>query len=785
MSRRHGVPSETLGTRVKRIDRYKKTGVAEAINILKINGLINNLKEDDMKIYQSTFLLITMFIVNSQSQLLPQPVLTKNRATVNSIAAYTPPLDSTALDSFIVKTMQDYYMVGLAACVVKNGQIKWHHNYGHAHLNQNILVTDSTLFLLASISKTFVTTAMMQLWENGLFDLDEDINQYLPEGFQVHNPYYPDNPITFKMLLTHTSSIRDNWEFLLPIGLYTGGSPIKQDILIFNYLDSRGKWYTPEQNFYNSVPGESYKYSNIGFTLLGYLVEQISEISFERYCQENIFKPLDMNNSSWFLANLNTELIAMPYYWSGSGFLQYGYYEFPFYSCGQLRTSSTQLANFLNAYMNQGTYHHAKILDSLTVKEILKRYVWDPNSNDWQGLGFYQNDDIYSGGWIWGHSGAYFGANTYMCFNPEEKWGFIALSNTGIEPDLSTRGLFSLINPKLYSFAEYFGEIYAYAYHTNRTFLRAGNDSLVFQTRLANTADKDFSVEVHAYCTDTTDSANFTLYDDGNHSDSLAGDSIWGSNLGTVVKDKTYSIDMITTDHRSNSQKKMSDILRYTSIGPLEYDGYQIMSSDQEVNPGDQLKFRFRIRNKGSTATANNVTSHVIPLDSCASINKLINNKYGNIAPGTSVEGTTLSQQILFNANCGGCTARFALEIMSDNYPLWCDTFAVDIIISGNGIQEDATLVKEFNLEQNYPNPFNPLTTFEYTLPKYSHVRLVICNLLGKNVKILVDAPQQAGSFYATWDGTDDHNLPVAAGIYICSMQAAYFKTVIKVALVR
>ena len=119
-----------------------------------------------MKIDLFSLSLILIFAINAKSVILKDTPL-QSTSLQNSTASYTSPLDSTALDSFIVKTMQDYHMVGLATCVIKDGQMRWHHNYGYANLEKNIPVTDSTLFMLASISKTFVTTAIMQLWEKG------------------------------------------------------------------------------------------------------------------------------------------------------------------------------------------------------------------------------------------------------------------------------------------------------------------------------------------------------------------------------------------------------------------------------------------------------------------------------------------------------------------------------------------------------------------------------------------------------------------------------------------
>jgi CubicO group peptidase (beta-lactamase class C family) len=124
-------------------------------------------------------------------------------------------LDSAALDSILTKAMTDYHIAGLAACVVKDGRVAWREPFGHADVAAQIPVTNETIFMLASISKTFVATALLQLYEDGLLDLDADINGYLP--FTVVHPYHPGVAITARMLMAHVSSIRYNADVWLPL----------------------------------------------------------------------------------------------------------------------------------------------------------------------------------------------------------------------------------------------------------------------------------------------------------------------------------------------------------------------------------------------------------------------------------------------------------------------------------------------------------------------------------------------------------------------------------------
>lgn len=98
---------------------------------------------------------------------------------------------------------------------------------------------------------------------------------------------------------------------------------------------------------------------------------------------------------------------------------------------------------------------------------------------------------------------------------------------------------------------------------------------------------------------------------------------------------------------------------------------------------------------------------------------------------------------------------------------------------------EDVGLPVSYALRQNYPNPFNPTTTIDYALPNPGEVRLVIYDLLGRHIKTLVNAKQQAGQFQTIWNSTDEQNLPVATGVYLCRMEAGDFVKVIKLALVK
>jgi CubicO group peptidase (beta-lactamase class C family) len=332
---------------------------------------------------------------------------------------------TSTLDSFFTAILSTYHVPGLAACIVKKDSILWQGYYGYADLPKNKPITDSTIFMACSISKTIIVTALMQLYERGKFKLDDSVNAYLP--FQVRNPRYPGTPITFRMLLTHTSSIRDNWN-VMP--WQPGDYPIPLATYCQEYFTPGGQYYNASLNFSRSVPGTTYQYSNIGGTLAGYLVEVMSGVPFDNYCRDSVFVPLQMSKASWFLRDLDTNLVARPYTYSSGMYVDNGLLGFPFYPCGQLRMTAASLARFLMANINGGELRGTQILDTATVRMIRTVYVPTIVSPfQYQG-GLIWWKEQYTRHKLWGHDGSFLGAATAMYLSEVDSTGVIFLANT-------------------------------------------------------------------------------------------------------------------------------------------------------------------------------------------------------------------------------------------------------------------------------------------------------------------------------------------------------------------
>lgn len=328
-----------------------------------------------------------------------------------------------ALDATVTAKMAAAHVPGLSTCVVKEAKVAFCRAYGLADIDAQQPVSSDTVFLIASISKTVTATVAMQLWEQSAFQLDDDVENYL--SFSAHHPSSSE-PFTFRRLMTHTSSVRDDWDTLDELYDTSGGDPsISLYHAMKGYFDPSGVYYDATNNFVPSPPGTTYEYSNEGIALIGYLAEAITGTAFADLAKENVLAPLAMNRSSFRISDFQPGDIAMPYGWSGAAFTAYGHYTFADYPDGGLFTTAPDLSRFLAAISGGGALDGQRILQSSTIAQMTS--VQFPSIAPQQGIVF-QHVDIDGDDWI-GHSGAESGVATDMYYRASDGLGFVVLMN--------------------------------------------------------------------------------------------------------------------------------------------------------------------------------------------------------------------------------------------------------------------------------------------------------------------------------------------------------------------
>ena len=321
-------------------------------------------------------------------------------------------------DEEIEHLMREHDLPSISACVIKDNTVVWQCAYGYSNRENQIKATHETIYHIGSISKVFIATAFMQLEESGIVDINQDINEYLP--IEIRNPNFPNNPITAKMLLLHNSSLASTRTDADAPGIWEEfqedqAPPLREWVPQFiipsgKYFNSR-IWKPYEPNHFQL-------YSNIGSCVLAYLVEHLTGQDFREYCKEHIFEPLAMQNTSYNYYDLKTNKIAALYRYDNT---VHPNFDYRLHSSGGVKTTASDLARFLMAYLNGGELDGKRILAESTVDKILTV------QNSTSGICFLWNASL--GGWF-GHIGTLeAGAATIAEIHPQSKTAFIIFCN--------------------------------------------------------------------------------------------------------------------------------------------------------------------------------------------------------------------------------------------------------------------------------------------------------------------------------------------------------------------
>lgn len=347
---------------------------------------------------------------------------------------------SKAIDSIVDRYAKEYSIVGLSIGIVHN-DTNYTKHYGFTDQRNGYQITDSTLFLLSSISKLFTATAILQLVEKNKLSLEDRLSDLLP-AFRMKDKRYKD--IRIKHLLTHSSGLK--WDNKLK------ESP-DDSTAIALFLQNLQK---QKLNF---APGKrmSYKtYSNVGYDLLGIVVERISGLKFSDYIKVNILEPLQMNQSTYYYENIDPSVLAIPQIVAGNSrrvnrlnffgvdnknrpilngeplsLTSYSIYgeEYEHNPSGNLISSAVEL-NFwvqhnLKIYTDS-TFN--SILSRSTLKEMWTTQMEIPDKKTSIGWGWWINQDEELGKSVF-HVGTNPGFCSILMIYPEEKFGLTILCN--------------------------------------------------------------------------------------------------------------------------------------------------------------------------------------------------------------------------------------------------------------------------------------------------------------------------------------------------------------------
>ncbi len=337
-------------------------------------------------------------------------------ASVNSYAR-----NDAGLEEEIERVFKERKITAMSIAVVSDDSIIYSKSMGYRVLpdgtNPGIPVKDDDLYCLASVSKTFIATAIMRLMQDKKLKLNDDAAKYI--GFQLRNPKFPSTPITIKQLLTHTSGINDSYSWWCMDSINPGKTP--------NYF----RCYSDTRD---------YKYCNLNYTLLSAVIEGATGRPLDTVVDSLILKPLDIKGGFNTIL-LDENRIVTPYYHEKGktkindyvikryNVLLPGKYKLLnslniVYSPAGMKISAPDLARFMMMHMNYGTLDGKRVLSSRSEREMQRNYVGDGN----YGLSFRQYTDLVPGKTLHGQTGGIPGVKTCMIFDPTTRTGYVIVT---------------------------------------------------------------------------------------------------------------------------------------------------------------------------------------------------------------------------------------------------------------------------------------------------------------------------------------------------------------------
>lgn len=322
----------------------------------------------------------------------------------------------------IRKIMEEVPVTGLSVAVVKNNKLIYTQAFGVKDRETNTPLTTDCIFRIASISKSFSATSIMQLIEKKKLSLDDDVSDLM--GFKVRNPNYPETVITLRLLLSHLSSINDSQ------GYFT--------------LDAINPAKNPDwAKCYNAYePGKGYQYCNLNFNMVGTIIEKYSGERFDQYVKHHILDPLGLYGG-YCVDSLDKSRFASIYEYnrdSGRFFHSpaaynprsaeiaayiMGYSTPVFSPTGGMKISAPDLARYMMMHMNLGKYKGKRIMSKKLARAMQTAY----SEKEGYGFAIMNSDKLIPGKHMTGHTGSAYGLYSAMFFNPKEKFGIVVISN--------------------------------------------------------------------------------------------------------------------------------------------------------------------------------------------------------------------------------------------------------------------------------------------------------------------------------------------------------------------
>ena len=325
----------------------------------------------------------------------------------------------TLADAQLEQERKRRHVPGISAGVVYDQELIWTQGYGQANLETGAAADADTIYRVASISKLFTATMLMQLRDAGKLQLDDPVEKYLPE-FKVTSPFPDARPITFRQLVSHGSGLTRE-------GGHTGWQSMDMPTIeTLLELAQQAEMRLPTM----TEP----KYSNLGIAILGHALQRIAGVPYNTWINERILGPLGMGSSGFDRSALAQDKFAQGYHRDEARqpFPSKHWDEQGFKPAGGLYSTVNDIARFMSLQFRDGAAGGAQVLGGSTLREMHQPIIMTPDLESGYGVGW--GIRRQTGCKVIGHSGGLPGYTTNITLFPSLKLGVIVFTNYGTAP---------------------------------------------------------------------------------------------------------------------------------------------------------------------------------------------------------------------------------------------------------------------------------------------------------------------------------------------------------------
>lgn len=355
---------------------------------------------------KTTFVILLLFLVSIQS--CADKSFKQNLEVKKSLNGF-----NDKVDSIVINKMNEYNIPGLSIGLVRNDSVIYTKGYGVRNIEKNNPVSEHTIFHTASVSKLFTSSAIVKLTNDGLLSLDDKLYKVIPE-LQFKDEQI--KKISIKDLLNHTSGLPDvndyHWE-----NNNQSNTSLKEYVVSLNLK-------------LESEPSLTYSYSNLGYNLLGYVIEKKTKSSFEDYLKNNILNPSGMVFSDFRYFYIHDSLTTSPHSKNKIVGNVYERDTYPYTrehaASSTLNASALELSKWMIHFLKESKRNTPGNNYPLTLKPASVNFSQI-------GLGFQQYD--FDSKHAVGHFGGDKGFRSFLMMFPEEKIGLVVLGNCDYEED--------------------------------------------------------------------------------------------------------------------------------------------------------------------------------------------------------------------------------------------------------------------------------------------------------------------------------------------------------------